>query len=436
MNDYRAELEKLVVEEKAANENLKQYIGNGAEIQKEIDAQLADYTRLQIRLNNLNPGLIVTSLRNAPVFDFMNPSERINQIILNNLYNDQPFKAIPRVDRCTTCHQGIDQNVCKDAPQPFKAHSNLDLYVTSASAHPVETFGCTTCHNGLDRATSFQNADHMPRDEKQRKEWEEKYNWHEEEFLETPMCPVSNIEAGCYKCHNASAEVPKAASLNNGRDLIRLYGCIGCHRIPGYAPRRVGNNLATISGRLTKEWVRKWLANPKEFKSEARLPQFWWTSNNSGPQWDKRNAAEINAVVEYLWSKSNRRALAPVHTGGSAAHGKELFESIGCLACHAIGPIEEIASQSQTRRMFGYNLANQGSKQGAAAIARWPLAVQVPDLAAAVPYYGAQPSAADAAKIKAPLLIHYAQLDERLTAGWPAYEAALKGAGKTYSTYI
>jgi carboxymethylenebutenolidase len=64
------------------------------------------------------------------------------------------------------------------------------------------------------------------------------------------------------------------------------------------------------------------------------------------------------------------------------------------------------------------------------------MAVRFPDLAAAVPFYGAQPSAADAAKIKAPLLIHYAALDERIDAGWPAYEAALKANGVKYQMYM
>jgi carboxymethylenebutenolidase len=59
-------------------------------------------------------------------------------------------------------------------------------------------------------------------------------------------------------------------------------------------------------------------------------------------------------------------------------------------------------------------------------------AVRLPDLAAAVPFYGGQPAAADVAKIKAPLLIHYAALDERINAGWPAYEAALKTNGVKY----
>jgi carboxymethylenebutenolidase len=64
------------------------------------------------------------------------------------------------------------------------------------------------------------------------------------------------------------------------------------------------------------------------------------------------------------------------------------------------------------------------------------LAVRLPDLAAAVAFYGRQPSAADAAKIKAPLLLHYASLDTRVTEGWPAYEEALKANHVTYAAYI
>jgi len=58
------------------------------------------------------------------------------------------------------------------------------------------------------------------------------------------------------------------------------------------------------------------------------------------------------------------------------------------------------------------------------------------DLAAAVPYYGAQAPAADAAKIKAPLLLHYAGLDKRINDGWPAYEEALKAANVPYTVHF
>jgi carboxymethylenebutenolidase len=58
------------------------------------------------------------------------------------------------------------------------------------------------------------------------------------------------------------------------------------------------------------------------------------------------------------------------------------------------------------------------------------------DLAAAVPFYGAQPPAADAAKIKAAMLLHYGSLDMRITGGWPAWEAALKANHVTYEGYV
>lgn len=63
-------------------------------------------------------------------------------------------------------------------------------------------------------------------------------------------------------------------------------------------------------------------------------------------------------------------------------------------------------------------------------------AVAYPELKASVPYYGRQPAAADVPRIQAPLLIHYGALDERVNAGWPEFEAALKANGKTYEAYI
>jgi carboxymethylenebutenolidase len=64
------------------------------------------------------------------------------------------------------------------------------------------------------------------------------------------------------------------------------------------------------------------------------------------------------------------------------------------------------------------------------------LATQLPWLHAAVPFYGGQPPAEAAARIKAPLLLHYAGQDERINAGWPAYEAALKAAGVRYAAHV
>ncbi|MGV6874699.1 YghX family hydrolase [Pseudochelatococcus sp. B33] len=63
-------------------------------------------------------------------------------------------------------------------------------------------------------------------------------------------------------------------------------------------------------------------------------------------------------------------------------------------------------------------------------------AAAYPELGAAVPFYGRQVPAAEVARIQAPLLLHYAEHDDSINAGWPAYEAALKEQGKTYEAYI
>ncbi len=64
------------------------------------------------------------------------------------------------------------------------------------------------------------------------------------------------------------------------------------------------------------------------------------------------------------------------------------------------------------------------------------MAVRIPDLAASVPFYGGQPAIEDVPKIQAPLLLHYAGLDTRVNAGWPAYEQALKDNHKEYTAYL
>ncbi len=64
------------------------------------------------------------------------------------------------------------------------------------------------------------------------------------------------------------------------------------------------------------------------------------------------------------------------------------------------------------------------------------MAVRLPDLGAAVPFYGSAPTAADAAKIKSTMLIHYAGLDTRINAGWPAFEDGLKKGNVSYQAHF
>ena len=64
------------------------------------------------------------------------------------------------------------------------------------------------------------------------------------------------------------------------------------------------------------------------------------------------------------------------------------------------------------------------------------MAVRVPDLKASVPFYGGQPDADQVPQIKAPLMLHFAELDKRVNAGWPAYEEALKKNNKDYQAFM
>jgi cbb3-type cytochrome oxidase cytochrome c subunit len=376
MDQYFLDREQINTEMQGAKDELAKLREKSTKDREAIQAMRSDYDRLVRQYYALNPGKLVTSIINAPLMDFMKPSLQIKQILLPNLFYDQPFKQISRADRCTTCHLGIDNKKFENEAQPFKTHPNLDLYISANSKHPMEKFGCTSCHGGLDRATSFQSASHTPRDEEQQKEWVFKYGWYYDHFIETPMLSMPNVEAGCYKCHNSGPDVPRAASLNNGRELIKQYGCFGCHKMPGFEGiRKVGPDLGTVSGKLTEAWVQKWLADPKAFKSEARMPKFWFNSNNSGViggvDWDKRNIAEINAITKYLFSKSTAKTLPAKNTNGNATRGKELVENRGCFGCHAVGAITEVPNRTQIRRRHGYNLESQGSKVSANWIANW-----------------------------------------------------------------
>ncbi|RPH57938.1 hypothetical protein EHM82_00150, partial [bacterium] len=133
---------------------------------------------LQTRIANLNKDLDYFVL-NAPLMDFVQPSLKVEQVILPGLYHNINFVNIDRVDRCMTCHvaanrPGFDGEEWKE---PFRSHPNLDTYVGDGSPHPYTRYGCTICHGGLDRATDFARAGHSPTSAEQQREWERKYNW-------------------------------------------------------------------------------------------------------------------------------------------------------------------------------------------------------------------------------------------------------------------
>lgn len=121
--------------------------------------------------------------------------------------------------------------------------------------------------------------------------------------------------------------------------------------------------------------------------------------------------------------------------GGTPADADKARDMIGQLTA------AEIAATSHAAFAAMQTLNSTSGKVGAMGFC-WgggqanALAVAEPGLAAAIAYYGMQPKPEDVPRIKAPLLLHYAGLDDRIDAGIPAFEKALKGGGKTYELYM
>src|SRR6185503_11007664 len=219
--------------------------------------------------------------------------------------NEVNFLQIPRVDRCMTCHVGINQKGFEDAPQPYTTHPHIELFAADDSKHPMGSFGCTTCHYGHDRGTSFHTAAHTPSTPEQREEWEHKYGWEPLEHWDEPMLPKQFIEASCRKCHSTQVRVPGGDKINRSFQLVERYGCYGCHKIAGYEGMpKPAPSLEELSSKVTPEWTLKWLKDPRGFRPSTRMPQFWDLENVSAPDDLDRNNVEAESIVTWLFEKS------------------------------------------------------------------------------------------------------------------------------------
>lgn len=190
-------------------------------------------------------------------------------------------------------------------------------------------------------------------------------------------------------------------------------------------PRLVTN---TVYDRASSTELAAYMARPK---GDAKCPAVIVVHENRG----------LNPHIKDI---ARRLALE-----GFAAYAVDLLSVVGGTPADEDKARDEIAKLDPTEtaqrvatavRVFGQAPGGNG-KAGAIGFC-WGggmvnrVAVLSPDLKAAVAYYGVQPRAADVPKIKAPLLLHYAGLDERVNAGIPAFETALKANQKTYEIFV
>jgi len=163
----------------------------------------------------------------------------------------------------------ISLEIRRGLNQPFTSHPRLDLFVGASSPHKKGEMGCTICHDGQGSATDFKWASHTPNDPHQALEWSRTHGWFDNHHWIFPMTPERFIESNCLKCHHEVAELepserfpePPAPKLVEGYELVRDYGCYGCHEIAGYdgPTKRIGPdmrlepNFAEVSQQLLSD---------------------------------------------------------------------------------------------------------------------------------------------------------------------------------------
>ena len=157
-----------------------------------------------------------TAARNLPI--------EIRQVVV---------PALHAVDRCVTCHLGIDDPRMADQANPHRTHPKRLLTV-----HRVEKFGCTVCHQGQGAALNFEEAK------------------AEDYFWDYPLLPAKFTEATCASCHNPRAlPAGSAEKLVLGAQLYEQKGCGGCHKLNGKGGQ-LGLPLDNVGLKTKHQFVR------------------------------------------------------------------------------------------------------------------------------------------------------------------------------------
>jgi len=329
------------------------------------------------------------------------------------------------VDRCESCHMGIREPVKLTAVSMSLKGKKPDEYARAFTSHPEpdllkthdpDKFGCTPCHQGNGRATTSAEKAHGHYE-----------HWLWPVF--SPGNYESGCQI-CHSADMVVVTNDVGWVVSEGKDLFRQRGCVGCHRFEGYDKepedllsvaqqikqldqekkdnfkqagdlmkqadkaesneeanrlndravalkvtnskldlrivqldrstkslledmKKVGPNLKDIRLKLDKNWIPVWLKKPSDFRTTTKMPNF------------RLHDDQIKAISAFIWQSALSDSL-PKHKLGNAAHGKELFESRGCLACHSIGEGDQVQGGT-----FAANLTRVGEKANYDYLVRW-----------------------------------------------------------------
>ena len=259
------------------------------------------------------------------------------------------------VDRCTTCHLGLNEAGLADVnQQPFRKHP--------AIPHSLDGFGCVICHGGQGAATTVAEAHHSER------------------AGEEPILPARYIESGCGQCHqNALSGTPQ---LNLGRRILTRYGCVHCHSITLPDGAKVvatdhPPSLAHIADKTTREWIYTWLKDPQAYAASTTMPNY------------KLSDADASDISAYLVSTSTQQAgdTAAAGTKSAAqtdpAAGPSLYGESFCSSCHAV----QNAAGNLVGGDVGPELTRIGNKVKPEWLAAWLQNPRIYDATTPMPHY-------------------------------------------------
>jgi cbb3-type cytochrome oxidase cytochrome c subunit len=256
------------------------------------------------------------------------------------------------IDRCTTCHQAVEQHGFETVAEPFRTHSAELLRL-----HPIERFGCVSCHGGYGNALE-KNEAHGGIIGKGR-----------------PLLVGDQVQSSCGKCHGETRQLAGEETYLAGSALFKGSGCLGCHKVdlgqPGAtsgantkviqtALPKAGPDLDRVGEKIQPAWLVGWLQNPQSHSLDARMP-------NLGLE-----RSQAAAIATFLLTQHGvvppQRSTASTVTQQRLAQGRQLVENLGCLGCHevrgegaSIGPeLTNIKNKVNAEWLYGW-IANPKS---------------------------------------------------------------------------
>jgi cytochrome c2 len=384
-DDLRLKLEDVNARKDAKDKEIAQLEATRLDAEKKSKELFVDYNRFEDRLQKIKPGF-VTTVRNLPVLDLANPSLKVNQIMPANLQDDVIFSGTPKVDRCTTCHLGIDKKGFENEKQPFTTHPEPRLLPPGPASHrqgglhvvPPGTRTRDRLHErrphpldggaGEGLGQELQPLRHLPSlpllglpDDGQ--------GPHGGPVREVPSGPGRDPQGGFAQHRPPPLREVRLLRLPQGQGLGRpAQGGPGPHQDRLEDERGMDLPLDQEAQRLPPHAHAAGVG-----RAHARPGH----GQHEGPE--QRRGQRGGGLPR----REVRTRDLPDPPAGDLAQGRKTFETIGCLACHRVGPdrrgVDETLPDGTTRkgldaasfRTHGPNLDGTGSKVNAGWLYAW-----------------------------------------------------------------